>query len=155
MTKPTGRPRGRPRKDRTAPRPNGARGRPRLPLLEDPDRYAVAAVPVISNKYNLNGRWSSRLATKWFPTASKPETIRQKARLAWADRPREKKRNLGKTGLWLRGIATLISVALNYEEIEYYQHVARVMEIAAIRREKVFAKESLLPLIDRLMKNRG
>jgi hypothetical protein len=41
VTKPTGRPRGRPRKN-GQPKPMGRRGRPRRPVSTDPNRYAFA-----------------------------------------------------------------------------------------------------------------
>ena len=43
VTKPTGRPRGRPKKQ-TAPEVKGERGRPPIPFLRDIDRYLVAMV---------------------------------------------------------------------------------------------------------------
>jgi hypothetical protein len=152
MTKPTGRPRGRPRKEKIAAPPKRTRGRPALPLLEDPNRYAVAALPAICTKYKLNGRMSSVMAVQWFSTTNRPETIRQKARLARAGRAGEKNRNLWKTARWLSGTENLIWVALNFEKMKHSQHITRVMKIAAIWKENRFARETLLPLIDCLIR---
>jgi hypothetical protein len=118
--------------------------------LNDPDRYAVAAVPAISTRFKLNSRMSSRFATKYFLTANRPETIRQKARFAWSGNTRGKNRNLWRERRWLEGIANLIRVALDFESMEYSQHVTRVLKIAELRKEKRFAREVLIPLIDRL-----
>ena len=126
-------------------------GAPALPLLEDPNRYAVAAALAISDKYKLNLRKSSVMAAQLFPTTNRPETIRQKARLPWTGRARKKNRKLGKTDRWLRETSKLIFIAFNYEYIEPSKLITRVLKISEIWKEKRFARKTLLPLIDRLM----
>jgi hypothetical protein len=88
MTKPTGRPRGRPRKESDKKQTVRERGRPRIELLSDPDRYAIAAMPVFAVRLYLNQREASLLAVRFFSAPGRPETIRLKARKAWLEIPR-------------------------------------------------------------------
>jgi hypothetical protein len=151
MTKPTGRPRGRPRKENITVLPKRMRGRPALPLLEDPNRYAVAAALAISDKYKLNLRKSSVMGGPVISDhqQARNDSAKSSSALDWSRT--KKNRNLGKTDRWLRETAKLIFIALNYENIEPSQHITRVLKISEIWKEKRFARKTLLPLIGRLM----
>jgi hypothetical protein len=125
-----------------------------LPLLEDPDRYAVAATLAISRKYKLKSQESAEIAANWF-SANRPETIRQKARKAWAGRARRKNGNPWIDMWWLRVVDHLIAVGLQFEGIDYSQQVTCVKEAASIFGEGHLARKIVLPLIGALRRKKS
>jgi hypothetical protein len=90
VTKPTGRPRGRPRKLKFREIPIGEqRGRPRKSFATDPHRYAIAGAWCIDALFHVGNRQAANVAVQMFlPTAS-PETIRSKLRRLLSSMPDE------------------------------------------------------------------
>lgn len=59
VSKPTGNPRGRPRKERA---PKAVVGRPKMDLASDPDRYSLALLSALTKRRGMDARPAARLA---------------------------------------------------------------------------------------------
>jgi hypothetical protein len=156
----SGRRRGRPNKIRCdAAKPQG---RPRLDFLSDPDRYAIAAVPVLREHLRLGQRDTAELAVAITRSQTAPETIRSKARKAWTredgypHKPgglyvtlsKADDRKMWTRLRWLRRMANIVAAALFWEKSHRNQSLSFI-EAAAARIGEVQAVRTIfIPLLD-------
>ena len=167
MTKPTGRPRGRPKKITLQKKHKSQRGRPSIDLWNDPDRYAIVFWFVFRKLMGLSERAAAIEAGRILLPGARPETIRAKARKAWqALRLRQVDelttlhwgdlradptlgralwRHFWKTVDWQKFMANAVWITLESDFQASDQSVTRMLVLAERAGERRFARKVLLP----------
>jgi hypothetical protein len=166
VTKRTGRPRGRPKRIELFKKAPKKRGRPKIALINDPDRYAVAALPVIKQVFRVPERCAAEIAAYFMFSSNAPETIRSKSRAEWIDfdevdfeleyrkifpdyRNFNPAIKINKTDneQWIINTALAIYVAINYHSFEKMTCLREIAHLIDLRIERRFAEKCLVPLL--------
>lgn len=175
VSRPTGRPHGRPKKERP---PKAPVGRPKIPLTADHDRYSIALLGALTKHLGLDARPAARLAAafiygikvepghndwkfaqlselaKMTPGAIAIQFGRDKSHLAStttlegrADTLREKLRRpqSGSAAEWLRLMTDATALTLTAERAARHHIVAHLAKLAG---EGAFYDAVLRPAID-------
>ena len=168
VTKPTGKPRGRPRKRPLLRKQSCPRGRPIKTLANDPDRYAVAAIPAFRTVFQLNDRQASVLAVKLIGAMGVAETVRYKTRIVWLVAGMShisagnylneirfgidhgsikllKRRNKNLNWLLMTGAA--IYIALSGQNREAQKNLEQIKQLIDLSTDIEFVRTRLVPLL--------